>query len=143
MGKVCEKCEKPQTDDKLLLCPDCLRPFEESDALRAGLTKEQLEAVANHILRSWKFQLPVVLGIVALALSVGALFDYFADRKVKHFFVPVKDIRDNKYDLSISRYRETEYEEAQYDPPKDILRRLRRLDDEVRQDMDELEELLK
>src|SRR4051812_3028543 len=31
------------------------------------------------------------------------------DRKAKHFFVPVKDIRDKKYDLGISRYRETEY----------------------------------
>jgi type I restriction enzyme M protein len=65
------------------------------------------------------------------------------DRKAKNFFVPVKEIQDNKYDLSISRYRETEYEEAQYDPPKDILRRLRSLDDEVRRDMDELEAMLR
>jgi type I restriction enzyme M protein len=55
----------------------------------------------------------------------------------------VKDIRDNKYDLSISRYRETEHEEAQYDPPQDILSRLRSLDSEVSRDMDELEEMLK
>jgi type I restriction enzyme M protein len=64
------------------------------------------------------------------------------DRKAKHFFVPAKDIRDNKYDLSISRYRETEYEEATFDPPQDILKRLRSLDEEVSQDMDELERLL-
>ena len=38
------------------------------------------------------------------------------DRKAKHFFVPVKEIRDNKYDLSINRYRETEYEEATVRP---------------------------
>ena len=65
------------------------------------------------------------------------------DRKAKHFFVPVKDIRDNKYDLSISRYRETEYEEAKFDAPQDIMNRLRSLDAEVSQDMDELEALLK
>jgi type I restriction enzyme M protein len=65
------------------------------------------------------------------------------DRKAKHFFVPVKDIRDNKYELSINRYRETEYEEAQYDHPHDIMRRLRTLDKEVGRDMDELEALLK
>ncbi len=65
------------------------------------------------------------------------------DRKAKHFFVPVKDIRDNKYDLSINRYRETEYEEAQYDPPQDILQRLRSLDEQVSRDMDELEALLR
>jgi type I restriction enzyme M protein len=65
------------------------------------------------------------------------------DRKAKHFFVPVRDIRDNKYDMSISRYRETEYEAAKYDPPQDILSRLRALDSEVSRDMNELEALLK
>ena len=65
------------------------------------------------------------------------------DRKAKHFFVPVKEIRDNKYDLSISRYRETAYEEATFDPPKEMMQRLRSLDEEVRRDMDELEALLK
>lgn len=65
------------------------------------------------------------------------------DRKAKHFFVPVKEIQDNKYDLSISRYRETEYEEAKFDAPKDIMNRLRTLDNEVSRDMDEMEALLK
>jgi type I restriction enzyme M protein len=55
----------------------------------------------------------------------------------------VKDIRDNKFDLSISRYRETEYEEATFDPPHEIMQRLRSLDQEVSRDMDELEGLLK
>jgi type I restriction enzyme M protein len=65
------------------------------------------------------------------------------DRKAKHFFVSVKELHANKYDLSVSRYRETEYEEAQYEPPQDILRRLRALDEEVRRDMDALEGLLR
>lgn len=65
------------------------------------------------------------------------------DRKAKNFFVPVKEIRDNKFDLSINRYRETEYEEAQFDPPQEIMKRLRSLDKEVSRDMDELETLLK
>jgi type I restriction enzyme M protein len=65
------------------------------------------------------------------------------DRKAKHFFVPAKELQDNKYDLSISRYRETEHEEAQYHPPTDILRRLRSLDQEVSRGMDELEVMLK
>jgi type I restriction enzyme M protein len=65
------------------------------------------------------------------------------NRKAKHFFVPVKDIRENKFDLSINRYRETEYEEAPFDPPQEILERLRTLDQEVSKDMDELEALLK
>lgn len=64
------------------------------------------------------------------------------DRKAKHFFVPVREIRDNKYDLSISRYQETEYEAVRYDLPKDIMTRLRQLDKEVSREMDELEALL-
>ena len=43
----------------------------------------------------------------------------------------------------LSRYRETEYEEAQFDPPQDIMKRLRSLDNEVSRDMDELETMLK
>jgi type I restriction enzyme M protein len=65
------------------------------------------------------------------------------DRKAKHFFVPVREIEANKFDLSIGRYRETEYEEARYESPLEIMRRLRELDDEVRRELDELEALLK
>ena len=65
------------------------------------------------------------------------------DRKAKHFFVPLKEIEANKFDLSIGRYWETEYEEAHYDPPLEIMRRLRAMDDEVKREMDELEAMLK
>jgi type I restriction enzyme M protein len=65
------------------------------------------------------------------------------DRKAKHFYVPVKEFETNNFDLSIGRYRETDYEEAQHEPPVAIMRRLRSLDDDVRREMDELEALLK
>ena len=64
------------------------------------------------------------------------------DRKSQHFFVPLADIEANKFDLSIGRYRETEHEAAEFESPLEIMQRLRSLDDEVRQDMDELEALL-
>jgi len=64
------------------------------------------------------------------------------DRKAKAFFVPAQEIRDNKYDLSINRYREIEYEEEEYDPPVEILKRLRALEDEIRSDLDALEGML-
>ena len=35
-----------------------------------------------------------------------------SDRKAKAFFVPAEEIRENKYDLSINRYKEIEYEEV-------------------------------
>ncbi len=64
------------------------------------------------------------------------------DRTAKAFLVPAQEIRDNKYDLSINRYKEVKHEEVQYDPPKVILARLRSLEDEIRKDLDELEGML-
>ena len=64
------------------------------------------------------------------------------DRTAKAFFVPAQEIRDNKYDLSINRYKETLYEEVEYEPPKKIIRRLRKLEGEIRSDLDELEAML-
>lgn len=60
------------------------------------------------------------------------------DRTRKHFFVPADDIRDNKYDISINRYKETVYEEEEYDPPKEILARMMDLEKEIMGDMKEL-----
>ena len=61
----------------------------------------------------------------------------------KHFFVPIKEIRDNKYDLSINRYKEVAYEAAEYDKPKIILGNLRELETDILGDIDELEGMLK
>jgi type I restriction enzyme M protein len=64
------------------------------------------------------------------------------DRKAKAFFVPVQEIRDEKYDLSINRYKEIEYEEVEYDPPKVILKKLWDLESEICKDLEELEGML-
>lgn len=61
------------------------------------------------------------------------------NRTDKAFFVPVQEIRDNKYDLSINRYKEIVYEEEKYDPPKEILARMKALEVEIIKDMEELE----
>jgi type I restriction enzyme M protein len=39
------------------------------------------------------------------------------DRTGRAFFVKTKDIADNKYDLSLNRYKETVHMEEQYGPP--------------------------
>ena len=64
------------------------------------------------------------------------------DRKAKAFYVPREEIQTNAYDLSINRYKEIEYEEVTYDPPKVILQRLRDLEDDIRKDLDALEGML-
>ncbi|MBI4499856.1 MAG: SAM-dependent DNA methyltransferase [Gemmatimonadetes bacterium] len=65
------------------------------------------------------------------------------DRTEKAFFVPVEEIRENKYDLAINRYKETAYAESKHEPPSEILKRLRETEGQIRGDLDTLEELLR
>lgn len=64
------------------------------------------------------------------------------DRKDRAFFVPKAEIAENKYDLSLNRYKEIVHEEVKYDPPKKILGRLKKLEAEIAQDLEELEAML-
>ena len=64
------------------------------------------------------------------------------DRTDKAFFVPKKEIEENKYDLSINRYKEIVHEEVEYDPPKTILKRLKKMESEIAKDLEELEAML-
>lgn len=65
-----------------------------------------------------------------------------ADRKAQAFFVSAKEIRKENYDLSVNRYKEIEYEEVEYEPPKVILQKLRALENEIRGGLNELEVML-
>jgi type I restriction enzyme M protein len=58
------------------------------------------------------------------------------------FMVPVADITNNDFDLSINRYKEVVYEEVQYDAPQDILKRIKELQDKMAKGVAELESLL-
>jgi type I restriction enzyme M protein len=51
-------------------------------------------------------------------------------RTDKSFLVPVKEIRVNKYDLSINRYKEVVYEEKVYEKPEVIVGQIEALDKE-------------
>jgi len=64
------------------------------------------------------------------------------DRKSKSFFVPADEIRKNKYDLSISRYKEIVYEEPDYDEPNVILQKLVSFEKEIQTDLEELKKML-
>jgi len=63
-------------------------------------------------------------------------------RTEKSFLVPVDEIRNNAYDLSINRYKETEYEEVHYEDPKVILASIKQLEEEIVEGLAELEALL-
>lgn len=63
-------------------------------------------------------------------------------RTEQSFLVPKEEIAGNDYDLSINRYKEVEYEEVVYDPPKVILEQLNKVEAEIAEGMKELEGML-
>jgi type I restriction enzyme M protein len=63
-------------------------------------------------------------------------------RTNQSFLVPKAEIAANDYDLSINCYKEVEYEAVEYDPPKVILERLAKLEEEITRGREELEEML-
>ncbi len=64
-------------------------------------------------------------------------------RTDQSFFVPVDEIKDNDYDLSINKYKEIEYEKVEYEPTEVILKKINDLEKEIQAGLAELEELLK
>lgn len=75
-------------------------------------------------------------------LTDSTINTIFGNKTKKAFVVPAKDIADNKYDLSINRYKEVVYEEEEYEDPKVILQRLKGLEQEILADLDQLEGML-
>ena len=63
-------------------------------------------------------------------------------RTERSFFVPKKEIQDNGYDLSINKYKQTEYQPVEYPPTSEIMANIRKLEAEVKSELDELEKLL-
>lgn len=66
------------------------------------------------------------------------------NRKAKHFFVPIKEIVDNDFDLSITRYRDSVFEEIVYEKPDAILDKLigeNGLEKEIIKRLEELKQL--
>lgn len=64
-------------------------------------------------------------------------------RTEKSFFVSKAEIVENGYDLSINKYKKTEYKPVEYPPTSEIMAQLRKLEQEIGAAMDELEGLLK
>ena len=67
----------------------------------------------------------------------------FKDRKKKAFFVPADEIRAEKYDLSINRYKEIAYEVPKYDEPEVVMQRLKKIENSIFSEIEALEGMLK
>lgn len=60
------------------------------------------------------------------------------DRKKKYFVVPIKEIKDNNYDLSIAKYIEIEYEEVKYEKPEVIKKKILDLENKIIETLDSI-----
>lgn len=52
-------------------------------------------------------------------------------RTEQSFFVPVDEIREQGYDLSVNKYKEVEYEEVEYKSPREIITEIEMLENEI------------
>ena len=70
--------------------------------------------------------------------------DTEAERKrtEQSFFVPKAEIVDNGYDLSINKYKKTEYKPVEYPPTSEIMAQIRELEMQIGEEMAKLEETL-
>lgn len=64
------------------------------------------------------------------------------ERTEQSFFVPKQEIVDNDYDLSINKYKKTEYVAVEYPPTSEIMDELDSLNAQVMQEMAELRKML-
>lgn len=61
------------------------------------------------------------------------------ERTEQSFLVPKAEIVENGYDLSINKYKKTEYVPVEYPPTSEIFAQLRELEEEIQKGLEELE----
>ena len=64
-------------------------------------------------------------------------------RTEQSFVVPVEEIKNNDYDLSINKYKEIEYVPVEYPPTEEIIGKIEVLETEIQTELAELKALLK
>ena len=64
-------------------------------------------------------------------------------RSGKCFLVPVDEIRANKYDLSISRYKEIEHQVIEHEKPNVVMKKVLELEREIAKEIETINDLLK
>ena len=63
-------------------------------------------------------------------------------RKDQSFLVPVEEIRENDYDLSVNKYKEVEKVKVEYEKPEVILDRIKALEGEIGSALSDLEKMM-
>ena len=64
------------------------------------------------------------------------------ERTEQSFMVPKEEIIENGYDLSINKYKKTEYKPIEYPPTAEILKEIKELNQQIVKETEELERML-
>lgn len=72
----------------------------------------------------------------------GRKIDAIPEKTDKWFFVDKKEIVENKYDLSISKYKKIDYIAVNYEKPEVLISDIRKLEKEIISWIDELEKMI-
>ena len=56
--------------------------------------------------------------------------------------MPVEEIREKGYDLSINKYKEIEREKVEYEPSEVIMERIEKLEQEIQGELTELKTMI-
>ena len=64
------------------------------------------------------------------------------ERTEQSFMVPKEEIIENGYDLSINKYKKTEYKPIEYPPTSEILKEIKELNRQIEKETEELERML-
>jgi len=65
--------------------------------------------------------------------------EHLNPRTAKSFLVPKAEIVENDYDLSINKYKQTEYKAVEYPPTSQLIAELKELEKQIQQGIEELE----
>lgn len=60
------------------------------------------------------------------------------DRTQKHFYVPVKEIEENDFELNYNLYKDFVFEEQVYEPPKELLKQIVDLENKINEGVNKL-----
>lgn len=75
-------------------------------------------------------------------IVLGKKYETIPEKTDKWFFVSKDEIKENKYDLSISKYKKIEYTAVEYEKPEILIADIRKLEEEIISWIDKLEKMI-
>lgn len=76
MSKICPKCRREQSDERLIACERCKIPFVEDAELVKHFTQDELKVIAGFLLKDWRVYL-----IAGIALLIGVVLLFWQSKE--------------------------------------------------------------